>query len=169
MADPTDILVDNLKETFKAIERFLLIGLTASLVLIVLAVTDRELTGDQKLMFADLDAPAVLVALVALATYTASGAFAAFYFAARRRIVRNLVQRDPLIVDALLTYPSVASRIGAPQIVALLFVGAMGMIALFVFYQPTHETQKALFGAAFMGSPYIALVVMAFWTAVQER
>ena len=40
MADYTDILIGNLKETFKAIEKFLLVGFTAALVLIVLAITD---------------------------------------------------------------------------------------------------------------------------------
>ena len=41
MADYTDILIGNLKETFKAIEKFLLVGFTASLALVVLAITDR--------------------------------------------------------------------------------------------------------------------------------
>ena len=169
MADLNEILIDNLKETFKAIEKFLLLGLTASLVLVVLAITNRELSGVQQVMFADMNAPAVVVALVALGTYFTAGAFAAFYFAARRRIVQKLLAHDPRVVDALLTYPSVVSRIGAPQIVALACVGGTGMIALLLFYAPTHEFQKALLASAVIGSPYIALLAMACWTAVQER
>lgn len=169
MADLIGILIDNLKETFKAIERFLLLGLTASLVLLVLAITNRELAGVQKLMFADINAPAVLVALVALGTYVASGAFAAFYFAARNRIVKSLFEHDAMVVDALLTYPSVVSRIGAPQIIALACVGGTGMIALLLFYVPTHEITKALLASVVIGSPYIVLLAMAFRTAVEER
>ena len=169
MADLVGILIDNLKETFKAIEKFLLLGLTASLVLVVLAITNRELSGVQKLMFADVNAPAVLVAFVALGTYFASGAFAAFYFAARRRIVKRLLELDPMVVEALLTYPSVVSRIGAPQIIALASVGGTGMIALLLFYVPTHELQKALLASLIIGSPYIVLLGMAFLTAVEER
>jgi hypothetical protein len=71
MADQTDILIGNLKETFKAIEKFLVVGFTSALVLIVLAITDRALLGTQKVMIADLNAPAVLVALVALGSYIA--------------------------------------------------------------------------------------------------
>jgi hypothetical protein len=169
MTDFVDILIDNLKETFKAIEKFLLLGLTASLVLLVLAMTNRELAGEQKLMFADINAPAVLVALVALGTYFASGVFATVYLAARRRIVKNLLRHDTKIVDALLTYPSVVSRMGAPQIIALACIGGTGMIALLLFYAPTHEMQKAVIASLVIGSPYIVLLVMAFLTAVDER
>lgn len=169
MADYADILIDNLKETFKAIERFLLLGFTASLVLIVLAITDRELLGSQKVMFADINAPAVLVAVVSLGTYFAAGTFAAVYFATRRRIVKRLRECDPKILDALLMYPSVVARIGAPQIVALAFVGGTGMSALLLFYVPTHGLEKALTAFVMMGSPYLILIGMAFLTAVQER
>lgn len=169
MANLIEILVGNLKETFKAIEKFLFIGLTASLVLVVLATTDRGLTGAQRLMFADINAPAALVASVALITYFVAGAFAAFYFLARRRIVRRLLELDPLVVDAILTYPSVVSRIGAPQLVALLSIAGTGLAALLLFYAPIHETQKALQAYALMGAPYVVLFAMAFFTAIEER
>ncbi|MEK6322977.1 MAG: hypothetical protein AABN33_14990 [Acidobacteriota bacterium] len=169
MADLIDILIDNLKETFKAIEKFLLLGFTASLVLVVLAITDRELVVTQKLMIADINAPAVLVAIVALGTYFASGTFAAFYFGTRRRIVKRLLEYDPKVLEALLTYPSVVARIGAPQIIALACVGGTGMIALLLFYVPTRGLEKALAAFVMIGSPYLILVGMAFLTAVQER
>ena len=136
MADYIDLLIDNLKETFKAIEKFLLLGFTASLVLVVLAITDRELSGTQKVLFVDINAPAVLVAIISLGTYFASGTFAAFYFATRRRIVRKLLECDPKILEALLTYPSVVARIGAPQIIALASVGGTGMTALLLEFIP---------------------------------
>ena len=169
MADPIDILIDNLKETFTAIEKFLLFGFTAALVLVVLAMTDRELLGTQKVMIVDINAPAVLVAIVALGAYFASGTLAAFYFATRRRIVKRLREDDPKVLEALLTYPSVVSRIGTAQILALAFVGGTGMIALLLFYVPTHGKEKALWTSVVIGSPYLALVGMAFLTAVQER
>jgi hypothetical protein len=172
MADPIDILIDNLVETFKAIEKFLLLGLTASLVLIVLAVTNRGLVGVQKIMFADMNAPAVLVAAVALGAYWASGAFAAFYFVTRTHIVKRLREHDPGVVDALLTYPSVASRLGVPQILALAAVGGGGMVALLLMYTSTHAIQEVLLTVVvfgIIGGPYLVLVAMAFWTAVAER
>jgi len=169
MADYTDLLIDNLKETFKAIEKFLLLGFTASLVLVVLAITDRELLGTQRVLFVDINAPAVLVAVVSLGTYFASGAFAAFYFATRRRIVKKLLEGDPKILEALLTYPSVVANIGAPQIIALACVGGTGMIALLLFYVPTRGLEKALMAFLVIGSPYLLLIGMAFVTAVQER
>jgi hypothetical protein len=164
-----EILIDNLRESFKAIEKFLLLGLTASLVLVVLALTNRELSGEQKLMFVDMSAPASIVALVALVTYSACGAFAYFHFAARRRIVKRLIAWNPSVVEALLTYPSIASSIGAPQIVALASVGGLGMIALLLFYVPTHGASKALVTCVILGAPYILLVIMAFKAAVGVR
>jgi len=49
MADQTSVLIDNLEETFRAVERFLVLGLTYSLVLVLLAITDREFKGIQNL------------------------------------------------------------------------------------------------------------------------
>jgi hypothetical protein len=169
MADRTAILIDNLRETFRAIERFLVLGLVASLVLVALAVTDRTLSGAQKLMFADVNAPAVLVAVVAMGTYFASGVFSVLHFLVRRRLVSALTEADPAIVDALLTYPSVVSRIAAPQIIALACVGGLGMSAFFLFYAPTREMKKALLAAGGIGWPYIVLVGMAAVAAVAER
>jgi hypothetical protein len=169
MADYTDLLIDNLKETFRVIEKFLLLGFTASLVLVVLAITDRELLSTQKVSFVDINAPAVLVAVVSLGTYFASGTFAALYFATRRRIVKELLQSDRKLLEALLTYPSVVSRIEAPQIIALAVVGGTGMIALLLFYIPVHGAKKALIAFVIIGAPYLILLGMAFVTAVQER
>lgn len=169
MADYTDLLIDNLKETFKAIEKFLLLGFTASLVLIVLAITDRELLGTQKVLFVDINAPAVLVAIVSLVTYFAAGTFAAFYFATRKRIVKKLLEGDRQILEALLMYPSVVARIGAPQIMALVCVGGTGMTALLLFYVPMRGVEKAVMAFVMLGSPYLILIGMAFLTAMQER
>ena len=167
MADYTDILIGNLKETFKAIEKFLLVGFTAALVLVVLAITDRLLLSTQKVMIADLNAPAVLVAFVALGIYIASGVFAALYFGTRRRIVKKLGNAE--LVEAVLTYPSIVARIGTLQILALLFVGGMGIVAMLLFYSPSRGIQTALITGLMIGSPYLVLVAMAFVTAIQER
>jgi len=170
MADQISILIENLKETFKAIERFLVIGLTASLILIGLAITDRELKGVQKLMFADINAPAALVATVALATYFVSGAFAAFYFFGRRRIVKRLRESDHhhQIVDDLLTYPSIVAKMGAPQITALLGLCGSGLLAFVLLYAPTHEIEKALIAFVIIGSPYIVLFATALLTLFED-
>lgn len=65
--------------------------------------------------------------------------------------------------------PSIASRIDAPQIVALACVGALGMISLMLFYGPSHGATKALVTCGILGAPYILLIVMAFKAAVSER
>lgn len=168
MADPTDILIGNLKETFKAIEKFLLLGFTSALVLIVLAITDRALLGTQKVMIADLNAPAVLVALVALGSYIASGLFAAVYFATRRRIVNKLRESNAELLDAVLMYPSIAATVRTWQILALLFVAGTGIVAILLFYSHDHGIQETLLTGLVIGSPYLVLVGMAVQTAVQE-
>lgn len=169
MKEPLDILIDNLNDTFKAIEKVLALGLTAGLVLLVLAITDSGLSGEQRLILADINAPAFLVALAAMGTYFATGAMAAFYFSSRRKIVKRIARLHPELVDVVLTYPSIVSTVRAPQIVALALIGAIGMLALCLFYVPTNEMDKGLMSAAIIGSPYIVLVGMAFRTALEDR
>jgi hypothetical protein len=168
MVDQTGILIDNLKETFKAIERFLFIGSTASLVLIVLAITDREFKGVQKLMLIDTNAPAALVAAVALATYFVSGAFAAFYFLGRRSILKKLRELDRQILDSLLTYPSVVAKMGPMQITALMAACGNGLLAFVLLYAPTREIEKAVASFIIIGSPYIVLFGTALLTCYEE-
>jgi len=168
MADQTSVLIDNLKETFRAVERFLVLGLTSSLVLVLLAITDREFKGIQKLMFIDASAPAALVAAVALATYFVAGAFAALHFWGRREIVRKLRKSDHKILDSVLSYPSVAARIGTVQITALFGVCGSGLIAFVLLYAPTWEMEKAFVAFLVIGSPYIVLFGIALLTYYEE-
>jgi len=104
---------------------------------------------------------------VALGTYIASGVFAALYFVTRRRIVKKLDNGE--LLDAVLTYPSIVARVGTLQVLALLFVGGTGIVAVLLFFSPTRGIQTALVTGLIIGSPYLVLVAMAFITAVQER
>ena len=104
-------------------------------------------------MIVDINAPAVLVAIVALGAYFASGTLAAFYFATRRRIVKRLREDDPKVLEALLTYPSVVSRIGTAQILALAFVGGTGMIALLFVLCPYARQGKGIMGVCSESDP----------------
>ena len=107
--------------------------------------------------------------MIALGTYFATGAIAALYFSSRRKIVKKLFLLSPELVEATLTYPSVASKMGVPQILALFLVGVIGMLAIYLFYAPTHEMKKVMMTFTVIGSPYIALVAMALWTALEDR
>jgi hypothetical protein len=168
MADPTSILLDSLKETFKAIERFLFTGFTSVLVLIVVAATHEGLTGVSKVMFIDVDAPSGLVGGVALAAYWACGVFATLYFWGRRGIVRRLRESDPAILDAALTYPSVVARAGWLQMSAIVGLVGCAFVAIHLLYPLDSDFTKFLLASTFFALPYIALFVLAFATGVEE-
>jgi len=169
MATREDILIDNLKETFRAIERVLLLGLAAGLVLLVIAITNRELTGEEKLMIIEAKAPAVLAAFVALGSYFTTGVMAVLYFTSRIKIVKKVTQDYPEFVDVILLYPSVASKVGVPQVIAFALVGSIGMLAMYLFYIPVHESYKVFLTSLVIESPYIILTGMAFYAAVVKQ
>jgi len=169
MATTEDILIDNLKEAFRAIEKVLLLGLTAGFVLLVLAITNRELIGKEKLMIVEAKAPAVLAAFVALGSYFATGVMAVLYFTSRIKTVKKVTQDYPEFVDVVLLYPSVTSKVGVPQVIAFALVGSTGMLAIYLFFIPMHESIKVYLTSLVIGSPYIILTGMAFYAAVVKQ
>lgn len=172
MPDSTEILLDNLKQTFQAIEKYLMIGLTASFVLVALASTDRSLLGSAKVMFADISAPAQLVWFVAWGVWEAAGLFAALSFWRRMQILEALKEQIDLVKASLL-YPSIAAQIGIVQVMVLGVAGLPGMGAIwFLAQQSSLDPYSILAMVLAFGAPYLAIfgmVLTAYWRTVRAQ
>ncbi|HET9651150.1 MAG TPA: hypothetical protein VFP36_03120, partial [Usitatibacter sp.] len=137
------------------------------LVVTALALADRTLGGRHAMPVANVEAPDFAVAAVAFATYFAAGVFAFLYFLSRRALVVRLRAHDAQLVDAVLTFPSVVSRIGTPQVTALVGLCFLGFVPLAILY-PEAERTKAIVASVIFASPYIALTCAALWTSAGE-
>jgi len=122
MADPGSILVENLREALRLIQRYLFLGLSAAMLTAVLP-SRREL-GDASVSVTlpgGLPAvPSELASAVAIVVYWVSGALATFTVARAKRIVTEL-RAYPELLAAALTYPSIpTTRVYGPRIGAAL-------------------------------------------------
>lgn len=167
MTDETKILVDNLKETIKVIEKLTMISVTASLVLLILSIVNPSLAGAEsplKVPLVGAEAPPWIVALVALAVYFGTGVFILLYYRSAQRIKGKLQEKSPSILDALMTYPSILALNGQLQLMTIFFIGALGMLPINQISQ-----EKAWFSIPILGSPYILLFIYAFYVEVSSR
>ena len=77
MAEPKDLLLENLKEALKGAERYFVSGGVSALFILLLAVRGqlaaRAVEQEVKVPFVDLNAPTFGAALIALAIYILSG------------------------------------------------------------------------------------------------
>jgi hypothetical protein len=77
MAEPTNVLLENLKETLKGARWYFLSGSVTALFILLLAARGQLAVGaveqEVKVPFLDLSAPTFGAALVALAVYILSG------------------------------------------------------------------------------------------------
>ena len=160
MASHTDVLVENLKETFKSAQKYLLTGNVAALFLLLLASQGKLAIGapeqDLSIPFIGLSAPTFTAAFIALAIYVLSGMVVLSFLAHGRRIQERLLDDDsgrPLL-DAVLTYPSLLSMSLKVQIGAALVPAVLGGLALFLAYRDGHGVSTAILTGVVFALPY---------------
>ena len=170
MTDEIKILVENFKDTIKVTEKLTMASTAASLVLFVMSLVNPTFAGDHtavKLPVVSGDAPPWIVALIALAIYFGAGVFLLLYYRSAQGIMERLRARDSAILEALMTYPSILALRVEFQLLAILFVGALGILPIFIVYRS--EPEKFWLAATVLGSPYLLLFINAFVVNLKQR
>jgi hypothetical protein len=168
MADPVDILVDNLTETYRRIERMLIIGLGASVWLLLTSIENPALAANRPVPKIDLPLglgenvfPAGL-ALIALSGYFVCGALAVFHFQALERSLKLLREKNPELCEAVGAFPSLATLSPLPRTLALLALAGIGIVALILFSRRPNEPWRGVWAGVIISGPYLIMFAMAF-------
>jgi hypothetical protein len=161
MEDIEKVLIDNLKETLKSAQTYLLTGTVAALFLLILAIQGRFNQPNEEIVgvpFVGLSAPAITAAFIALAVYVLSGIIVLILDSSCRRIEEKLRQsKTEGLLDAVLTYPSLIrpSRLmGVGAAFGTFFIGTSALVSS---WYEIHGVSKSLLPAICFSSPYLVL------------
>ena len=161
MEDIEKILVDNLKDTLKSAQTFLLTGMGAALFLLLLAIQGRFNQPNEATVgvpFAGLNAPTSAAAFIALGLYLLSGVIVLVLNGNCRRIEERLRKsKTEGLLDAVLTYSSLIRTSKLIGVGAALIAFLLGTGALFASWYPRVPVSSSLFAAIVLSSPYLFL------------
>lgn len=174
MSDEQKILMDNLKESLRQLQRYMVFGFGSSLFLLVLAGTTRNrISGDIsiKLPSEFLPGPLSLPIAVAivLSAYWISGVLATIGVSRANRIVEFLkdslkrssedLQSSAKLLEAVLTYPSIpTTKVHGPRI-GLALLPAIFVVVAAVLSELRPNSYGRVFFLVMLVLPYILLVV----------
>jgi len=164
MANPTDILVENLRETLKAAHTYLLTGYGAALFLFLLAMQGKLAPSakeeDLNIPFVGLSAPTFSAALVALAICVLSGCVALRFFLHSKNMQKQFTGPDTKLRDAILTYPSLLTLRSWTSVLAALGPGILLTGALTLAFYSAKVFWGGLYAGVFFSLPYLTLAVL---------
>jgi hypothetical protein len=161
MEEIEKLLIDNLKETLKSAQTYLLAGTVAALFLLLLALQGRFNQPNEDTVgvpFVGLSAPAITAAFIALAIYVLSGTVVLMLDGSCRRIEEKLRHsKTDGLLDAVLTYPSLIRTSRLMGVGAALMTFLIGTSALISSWYEIHGVSESLLPAVGFSSPYLVL------------
>ena len=161
MEDLEKLLIDNLKETLKSAQTYLLAGTVAALFLLLLALQGRFNQPNEETVgvpFVGVSAPAITAAFIALAIYVLSGIIVLILESSCRRIEEKLRQsKTDGLLEAVLTYPSLIRPSRVMGVGAAFMTFLIGTSALASSWYEIHGVTESLLPAIGLSSPYLVL------------
>jgi len=140
-----DLLLGNFQETVKLLQTYMITGLGASAFFVLLATSSAtEVQMQAPAVGSSLPVPTSIAIAIALAVAWATGAMATLLVDRARRLAEVIHEEDQGLLDAALSYPSVATlRSGGPRLflalapAVLLLVGSVSFWGMkFASYWP---------------------------------
>jgi len=167
MQNVTEILITNLTAAFSAIEKYGVVGLTSSMLALVVSIANPKLMGN--LEFLSVEAPVQLVVTVTYVTCFVAGMMTLTTFRVRTKIVEQLRERNETVTKAALMYPSIAAKIDTPQLTVLFLPLIVMFVALSVFHADKTDVTIFWLATFAINSPYIMLLIYGVFVSVSER
>ena len=167
MAEPKDILIENLKDTLKGTQWYFMSGSVTALFILLLAARGQLAVGaveqEVKVPFLDLSAPSFGAAFIALAIYILSGWMLFGFISHIRRIKDELTRsKEEALLNATLTYPSMLTTGRYTSVITTLLVAALGTLALLASYYANQGFSSALMTGLIASHPYF-IVAFSLW------
>ena len=162
MANDKDILVENLKETLKGAQTYLLAGYGTAIFLLLLAMQGKLAAGakeeDMSIPFVGLSAPTFTAAVVALAICFLSPFVVLIFLRHSKDIQKELVDVDSKkLLNAVLTYPSLLTTRSKFSVVLAAGPGLLLACALLLSFYSSHGFTKAAITGVLFAVPYLIL------------
>jgi len=167
MAEPRNILTENLRDTLKGAQWYFMSGSVTALFILLLAARGQLAVGaaeqEVKVPFLDLNAPTFGAALIALAIYILSGWMIVGFISHVRRIKGELTRlNEEELLNATLTYPSMLTTGRYAPVATALLVAALGTLALLASYYANQGFSSALMTGLIASHPYF-IVAFSLW------
>ncbi len=161
MEDDEEILIDNLKETLKSAQLYLLTGMGVALFLLLLSIQGRfNQPSEEKIgmPFVGLSARTGEAAFIVLGIHFLSAVIVLVLNSNCQRIEEKLRQsKTKGLLDAVLTYPSLIRTSRFIGVGAALITFLLGTSAFFASWYPRSEVFGSLLAASAFSSPYLVL------------
>jgi len=167
MAEPRNILTENLRDTLKGAQWYFMSGSVTALFILLLAARGQLAVGaveqEVKVPFLDLNAPTFGAAVIALAIYILSGWMIVGFISHVRRIKGELTRlNEEELLNATLTYPSMLTTGRYAPVATALLVAALGTLALLASYYANQGFSSALMTGLIASHPYF-IVAFSLW------
>jgi len=150
MVDPEQILVENLRESLRLIQRYLLLGIAVSLSLLLLqlAASSNATTDPVLIPGVVIAVDAEIAKLILVASHIAVGFMALIVTFRAKEIMEKIPRRE--LTEAVTTYPSIAtSKEGPFRVVPALAPGLLFLFAILDWIYP--QTNGSWVGWAYLG------------------
>lgn len=159
MAESDKILTDNLKETLRQLQSYVIWGIGSSLSFLILSLSDfRSMNVTVALPGSFVPVSADFAKIIAVSIYWVAGALASYAHERAERIASRL---NPELLDATLTFPSVATEYypGVRALAALIPSGFILAGLISSWRKSEGELGLRIFLTAILLVPYITLFI----------
>jgi len=161
--DAEDILIENLKETLKQFQSYLVWGIIASISYYLLTLNKSATTNLNLPVIGSMEAIDINFArLVSLSIYWILGWMAGYALERTERITLKLYHRKE-ILKAVATYPSIATEIYP---IVRIFAGLLPIVIMCLgrieSWNNNSRTDSQIFKIAMLLAPYLTIIILLF-------
>ena len=159
MASRIDVLLSNLQETVKDLQKYMLAGLGASLFFLLLVYSGvREVPLQASAVGSSLPVSSSVAVAIALSVYWVAGSAATLFVARADRLVYELRKVDKDLADAALLFPSIVTlRVYGPRLVLALLPPLLVVVGSIGLWGKQLLGYWPLFGQIMFCMPYVVL------------
>jgi len=159
MPTRTELLISNLQESVKNLQRYMLSGLGAALFFGLLAFSgEKGVTLQFPAVATSLPISTSVAFAVALSLYWVAGLMATLLVARANRLVHTLRDDSPELLEAVLLYPSVVTlRVYGPRLVLSLLPAALVLAGSVRLWGAQLLSPLPIIGLAFLALPFLVL------------
>jgi hypothetical protein len=161
MVSRIELLISNLQETVKDLQRYMLAGLGAALFFVLLAFSGtKEVPFEAPTIGVSMPLDARVGLAIALSVYWVSSVISTLFVARAKRLVSEIRKVDEAIAEAALLFPSIVTlREYGPRLMMALLPAVFAVIGSIGLWGKQLLSYWPTVGQIMLSLPYIVLAV----------